>query len=542
MSRKRKGWRVYKKDPRRTRYTIKGRDHLNIVRQMPAYRSKDLSQELARKVAELVDYRRQRAALPPDLASWLQGLAIEYQKKLCEWGLMPEYARPLEEHIEDYKSELTSRGNTPEYVTKTIFRIRRIADGCRFTFWSDVRGSAVQQFIASMSRNPNPRKASKAKAHSKSKSAEAPTSDQDATKPKPRKATARTKNFYLRDFKSFARWAVRDGRLPKSPVEHLKPLDANKVRNDQRHERRALTVAEVERLLNTTTLGVERFGMSGRERGMLYRLAVETGLRASELRSLTRESFHLEGEEPIVTAIRDVTKNRQTACLPLRPTTAAELMTILSNKLPATRAFNMPKADVVIDMLRVDLDDAGIVYKLDEQRGLVADFHSLRHTCGTFLAAAGVHPKLIQTIMRHSTITLTMDKYTHAFKSDEVEAVAKLPDFSPAMQAEQQATGTTDVSPADEPNENPTSRGAKRGALGGRQWTQSPGPVDNNTDDEADGALDDAEETPVNSKKTPRSSDEDRGVGQCRRVDSNHRPRAYESPIICGKHGKNGRF
>lgn len=45
--------------------------------------------------------------------------------------------------------------------------------------------------------------------------------------------------------------------------------------------------------------------------------------------------------------------------------------------------------------------------------GRVADFHALRHTYITNLATAGVSPKTAQTLARHSTITLTMDRYTH---------------------------------------------------------------------------------------------------------------------------------
>ena len=54
------------------------------------------------------------------------------------------------------------------------------------------------------------------------------------------------------------------------------------------------------------------------------------------------------------------------------------------------------------------------------------DFHDLRHTCGAWLARAGVHPKVVQAIMRHSTIVLTMDTYGHLFPSDEAEAVSKI--------------------------------------------------------------------------------------------------------------------
>ena len=61
--------------------------------------------------------------------------------------------------------------------------------------------------------------------------------------------------------------------------------------------------------------------------------------------------------------------------------------------------------------------------------GEKADFHSLRHTTGAWLALAGVHPKVVQTVMRHSTITLTMDTYGHLFPGQDAEAVASLPDI-----------------------------------------------------------------------------------------------------------------
>jgi len=44
--------------------------------------------------------------------------------------------------------------------------------------------------------------------------------------------------------------------------------------------------------------------------------------------------------------------------------------------------------------------------------GRYADFHALRHTTGSWLAAAGVHPKVAQAVMRHRDINLTMGKST----------------------------------------------------------------------------------------------------------------------------------
>lgn len=45
-----------------------------------------------------------------------------------------------------------------------------------------------------------------------------------------------------------------------------------------------------------------------------------------------------------------------------------------------------------------------------------------RHTCGTLLAFLKVHPKVAQTILRHSQISMTMDVYTHVVGSDQREA------------------------------------------------------------------------------------------------------------------------
>jgi integrase len=38
--------------------------------------------------------------------------------------------------------------------------------------------------------------------------------------------------------------------------------------------------------------------------------------------------------------------------------------------------------------------------------------HDLRHTCATLLLAQGVHPKVVQEILGHSQISLTIDTYS----------------------------------------------------------------------------------------------------------------------------------
>ena len=117
----------------------------------------------------------------------------------------------------------------------------------------------------------------------------------------------------------------------------------------------------------------------------------------------------------------------------------------LNDKEPGKPAFNMPEK--LSKMIRADLEAAGIPYR--DSAGRVADMHALRHTAGTFLKNKGVHPKAIQAFMRHSTITLTMDRYTHVGIRDQGAVLEALPktDNNTKQPAQAKATGTYDLSP-----------------------------------------------------------------------------------------------
>jgi integrase len=44
-------------------------------------------------------------------------------------------------------------------------------------------------------------------------------------------------------------------------------------------------------------------------------------------------------------------------------------------------------------------------------------FHDLRHTCATLLLSRGVHPKIVQELLGHATIAMTLDTYSHYLPS-----------------------------------------------------------------------------------------------------------------------------
>ena len=40
-------------------------------------------------------------------------------------------------------------------------------------------------------------------------------------------------------------------------------------------------------------------------------------------------------------------------------------------------------------------------------------FHDLRHTCATILLSRSIHVKLVQELLGHATISITLDTYSH---------------------------------------------------------------------------------------------------------------------------------
>ena len=182
-----------------------------------------------------------------------------------------------------------------------------------------------------------------------------------------------------------------------------------------------------------------------------------TGIRASELASLTLASFALDGDPPTVTVAAAYSKHRREDVVPLHAERIAYLVPWFDGKRldaplgPGKWAVNNEAGDLI----RRDLANARTTWigeaSSDRERddrtasnfltyrdsaGRVADFHSLRHRFITELVKAGVHPKDAKELARHSTITLTMDRYAHVGLRDTAAALSKLKLGSPATSPE----------------------------------------------------------------------------------------------------------
>ncbi|MDF2713419.1 MAG: phage integrase [Paenibacillus sp.] len=53
-------------------------------------------------------------------------------------------------------------------------------------------------------------------------------------------------------------------------------------------------------------------------------------------------------------------------------------------------------------------------------------FHDLRHTHASLLLKAQVHPKVVSERLGHSSVMITLDRYSHLFPTLQQEAAEKL--------------------------------------------------------------------------------------------------------------------
>lgn len=58
--------------------------------------------------------------------------------------------------------------------------------------------------------------------------------------------------------------------------------------------------------------------------------------------------------------------------------------------------------------------------------GFKVRFHDLRHSHATHLPRLGVSPKVVAERLGHSTVGITLDRYSHVLKGMQEEAVQKI--------------------------------------------------------------------------------------------------------------------
>ncbi len=424
---------TYRRKGSTGRYRVKFRDACGGWRDVLGFTDSKASETMGTKLEQLAAARAAGETPKADLSAFVRGLPANLQAKLARWGLLDGAAfagsKPLSVHLDDYKAALlagvaSNRQKGPathKHAATACRRVQALLDGIGATFFDDVHSEDVGQYLAEL----------------RTLGLRANQND----KPKP--LSAQTTNHWLQNAQSFFAWLIRVKRATSNPLHGIPKIQITDGK--RKLKRRPLEHDEATRLLDTTREGPTRFKMPAEERYWIYRVALETGLRSSELRALTRKNFELHDDEPFVWLGADDTKNSQAAELPLRVETVAGLSVFLGTKHPSAAVFaTMPSEFDVADMLRADLVVAGVDFENDSGR---VDFHSLRGTCLSWLANAGVPPKVLQDYARHANAETTMKHYARTLRGSLVGAAARLPDLSGAGLSTVKATGTDNMSP-----------------------------------------------------------------------------------------------
>ena len=288
---------------------------------------------------------------------------------------------PVDHHLQFYETFLNDKGDSPGYIVQTLRHLRRILDGMRIKYLdavviADSRERSADERFRHWLRDTSP--------------------------------TDRHRRNSILVFQRFLKVLADHHRLPPTcPILTMRPP---KITTSQTRDRRALTEDEIESLMQAVSVSHHRFKIAPYDRVMLYRTALQTGLRRSEIAALKPCHFIFDYEAgPVLRCDPEWSKNRSLAYIPLVEPYLSDIREYLQNKPAQKRAWSVPYNTA--RMLRSDLRLAGIPYV--DQHGRVADFHALRHTFITRLVLAGVDLAKVQLLARHSTIRLTIETYSH---------------------------------------------------------------------------------------------------------------------------------
>ena len=210
--------------------------------------------------------------------------------------------------------------------------------------------------------------------------------------------------------------AVRWGLLPRNVVSLARPPRKTHV------EVVALTVEQARALLAAA---------AGNRFEALFVLAVKTGMRRGELLALRWEDVDLDkgtlqirgtlrrtregltfGVPKTAASRRQVVLSpslvaalrRHRACQEEERQEAGGLWLSLGLVFPNTLGRPMEPRDLLANVYRPLLERAGLP---------PVTFHALRHTAATLLLSEGEHPKVVQELLGHAQVSITLDRYSH---------------------------------------------------------------------------------------------------------------------------------
>ena len=208
--------------------------------------------------------------------------------------------------------------------------------------------------------------------------------------------------------------AVSDGLIPRNVADGIKAPRPKKKEINPLSPEQARAFLEAVR---------------GDRLEALYVLAIHRGLRQGELLGLRWKDVNFEAGSLQVRRTLSLTRQGHVFEPPKNGKgRSVELTQDASNALKCHLTRQLEEIEALGD----EYQDQGLIFpgekgqamrpwtltrKLERILGHTGlphiRFHDLRHTCATLLLSKGVHPKFVQELLGHATISITLDRYSH---------------------------------------------------------------------------------------------------------------------------------
>jgi len=243
----------------------------------------------------------------------------------------------------------------------------------------------------------------------------------------------RSIEFIYTLLKSSLKQALFDDIIDKNPMDKVAKPKVYKTKDIV-----ALDKVQVKKLLDT---------ISTNEIRRLFQFAIATGLRRSELlgvRWCDIDSLHKTvsvaqtvlkiGSKTIISPTTKNTSSRRTISLDSKTFSLLkeQRITVIERKL---KTIDYVDLDLVFPGENGNPRNPDWVTKMARDYGKKAglpagfSFHSLRHTHATLLLKAGVHFKVVQSRLGHSSFKQTMDTYSHVTPDLDCDVAKKIENF-----------------------------------------------------------------------------------------------------------------
>lgn len=189
----------------------------------------------------------------------------------------------------------------------------------------------------------------------------------------------------------------------------------------------------------------------------LLPLTIATGMRRGEILALRWSDIDLVSVPKTVQVRRTMSRMKQYGLVESEPKTAkSQRLIVLPQFVVEALVHHRARQEETKRNVGQTWQDNNLVFtnrrggrvepthldemfeKLLHRAGLPdIHFHDLRHNAATMLLGMGVHPKVVQELLGHSSITMTMDTYSHVLPTMQQEAMSKLNDAFKSYEQDQ---------------------------------------------------------------------------------------------------------